>query len=185
MFRWKRSRPASSVDAYTTHIAPLVTAVMQTDGPVLELGCGDTSTPVLHAICAAQRRPLLSADTDEAFISRFANLRSEMHTFKFVPAYVRRSPDNPDGSAWDSVGQETPDGRWSVVFVDHRPGERRREDIARFADRADIVVVHDTEEASYGYEPVLSRFRFRHDDTRLTPWTSLVSNRVDVAALFP
>jgi hypothetical protein len=45
---------------FGTHTTPLVTAIMHTSGPVLEMGCGDYSTPMLHAILAKQGRFLLS-----------------------------------------------------------------------------------------------------------------------------
>jgi hypothetical protein len=64
------NRNMSSSD-YGTHIAPLLTAVLATDGPVLELGCGDFSTPLLHAICAKQNRLLVSTDTDKAWLELF------------------------------------------------------------------------------------------------------------------
>lgn len=48
-----------------THQTPLISAVMHTKGPILELGCGDFSTPLLHAICSTNQRMLLSTDTDK------------------------------------------------------------------------------------------------------------------------
>jgi len=41
-----------------THQVPLITVVVNTKGPILELGCGDFSTPILHALCTAEKRLL-------------------------------------------------------------------------------------------------------------------------------
>lgn len=165
---------------FGTHMAPLVTAVMNTTGPVFEMGCGDYSTPILHAICTAQQRQLLSTDTSKDWLALFKDLESPWHTFQYVPVYSNDWDLHPNPSKWDEVGCQS----WGVVFIDHRPGERRKVDIARFADTADIIVVHDTESLGYGYEPVLSKFKYRYDYMRYTTRTTLVSNSIDVSALF-
>lgn len=63
-------------------MAPLVTAVANTKGSVLEFGCGDYSTPLLHAICTAQNRFLLSAESNEAWLRNFLDLATDNHLFK-------------------------------------------------------------------------------------------------------
>ena len=156
---------------YGTHLAPLIIAVINTDGPVLELGCGDFSTPILHAVCSSQKRFLLTAESDGNWQKRFWDLKRDWHKFQ----HVKHSSD------WNQVGA----GRhWSVVFVDHAPGERRVVDIARLRRHADIFVVHDTETASYGYEPVLSTFKYIFVYRRYSTTTTLVSDTIDVALLF-
>ncbi len=47
---------------YGTHIVPLMTAVMNTTGSILEFGIGEYSTPLLHGISAITKRYLISAD---------------------------------------------------------------------------------------------------------------------------
>jgi hypothetical protein len=88
---------------------------------------------------------------------------------------------NPKPSKWDHVGNEM---EWGVVFIDHRPGERRKVDIERFRDKAEIIVVHDTDEESYMVNSVLNTFNFRHDYKVYRTHTTLVSNKVDVSKLF-
>jgi hypothetical protein len=165
---------------FGTHMAPLITAVMNTTGPVFEMGCGDYSTPLLHSICKKQGRYLLSTDTSKDWISLFLDMENENHSFVHVPVYENDWDKNPTPDKWDEVGNQS----WGVVFIDHRPGERRREDIVRFADSADIIVVHDTENPGYGYEPAFELFKYRYNYMRYTTYTTLVSNTVDVAALF-
>ena len=60
-----RPRPIASDAKYGTHMAALITAVANTTGAVLEMGCGDFSTPLLHAICSAEKRFLLSAEDNK------------------------------------------------------------------------------------------------------------------------
>ena len=165
---------------FGTHITPLLTAVMNTSGPVFEMGCGDYSTPQLHAICETQKRQLLSTDTSKEWIRYFLDMKSQYHSFQHVPVYDDDWEVNPKPDQWDLVGNQN----WGVVFVDHRPGDRRRVDVERFADKAEIIVVHDTETSGYEYEPVLAKFKFRYNYKRYRTYTTLVSNTVDVRELF-
>ena len=166
-----------SDSVYGTHICPLITAVMNTSGDVLEMGCGDFSTPLLHSICKVQNRKIVSSDTDKQWLSLFMDLHSMDHVFQYVPVYDTVYPDHQQ---WEKVGNQS----WGVVFIDHRPGERRALDIVRFRNAADIIVVHDTENPGYGYEQAFQYFKYRYDYKRYNVWTTLVSNKIDVAKLF-
>jgi len=166
---------------YGTHMTPLITAVISTTGPVFELGCGDYSTPLLHSICKKQNRYLLSTDTSKEWIKLFINMKSDIHDFVYVPVYEDDWEKNPVPELWNNIGN---DKRWGVAFIDHRPGERRKDDIKRLKDKSDIIVVHDTEQPAYGYEPILNKFKFRYDYKRYNIYTTIVSDTVDVTNFF-
>ena len=165
---------------YGTHMAPLINAVMNTTGDVFEMGCGDYSTPLLHYILKQQNRYLLSSDTDRKWIDLFRYLESDNHKFKYVDVYDDDWSLNPKPDKWNDIGNK----KWSVVFIDHRPGERRKEDIVRFKDDAEIIVIHDTETSSYGYEPAISMFKYKYIYIKYNVYTTLVSNYIDVKTLF-
>ena len=137
-----------------THEPALVAAVaIARPGPVLELGAGHYSTPLLHGLCAATGRELLTIDGDDAWIERFTSLRSPRHRLVAVPS-------------WDAARALTDSAVWAVIFVDHAPAERRIVEIERLADRTEFMVVHDSEAALYGYEPAFGRFRYRYDSVQ-------------------
>ena len=153
---------------YGTHLPILLEAVQRTSGPVLELGAGEHSTPALHAACSEAGRLVVTVDGDEKWLDHFRHERKMLdlhHQFHYAP--------DPAETEQLCVID------WSVVFVDHAPGESRRRAVERAADRAEMIVVHDSEELSYQLEPVLSGFRFRYDHRRYRPWTSVVSNMVE------
>lgn len=169
---------------YGTHMTCLLTAAINTSGPILEMGAGDYSTPLLHAVCAKDKRYLLSTDTDKAWLSHFIDLETDWHQFSYVNVYEDDWEVNPKPELWNAIGG---DRHWSVVFVDHRPGERRAVDIARLRLNTDIFVVHDTEPSEYtdyGYEPLLSTFKYRYVHKRYTTYTTVVSDTIDVREFF-
>lgn len=165
---------------YGTHMVPLINAVVNTKGDVFEMGCGDYSTPLLHYILTNQKRNLLSSDTDLKWLNLFKYLENDYHKFEYVKVYDDDWELNPKPSEWDKVGNK----KWSVVFIDHRPGDRRKIDIERFKNNAEIIVIHDTETLSYGYEPVISQFKYQYVYKVYKTYTTLVSNFIDVEKLF-
>jgi len=146
--------------AYATHQATLVESLLATTGPVLELGSGWFSTPILHAICEQQGRELWTLDNNASWLANFAELRRSWHRIELV-------------SDWDSV--DFGEREFGLVFVDHAPAERRVIEVRRLieAGLAETFVIHDTESAEYGWDAIWPLFD--DIDTRKIqrPWTSV------------
>jgi len=149
------------MDTKGTHFPVLAACVARTSGPVLELGCGDYSTPLLHLLCNG--RPLVSMDHDSTWLYRYKDLETPWHTFRLVKDW-----------AAEKIIDET---EWGVAFVDHAPAQRRVHEIRRLKERAEYIVVHDTEDPAgiYNYAALLPEFKFRYDCKRWPTWTSVVS----------
>ena len=156
------------MDPWGSHIPVLMAAASHTKGAVIELGCGDYSTPALHLVCKG--RMLVSAEEDSGWLSRFCDLADDTHKLFYV-----------ENNNWE--GFAPIDWTWDVAFVDHAPVGRRKVDIARLRDKTRFVVIHDTECPAYEYEPVLATFRYRVDYKRGGPWTSVVSNLEPISFL--
>jgi hypothetical protein len=164
----KRYIPLPLESGYGSHKLALLAASILTaehGGPVMEMGCGYHSTLLLHQIVVIeQKRYLLSTDTDREWLSKFeSNMSSSIHQFRHIS----------QTSEWDLVGNDPP--RWSIVFIDHKPGERRVIDIIRLANVSDIIIIHDTETASYNYEQGLSLYPYRYRYNYLPTCTDVVS----------
>lgn len=175
-----------SIAPYGTHFPALATVVAHTTGPILEMGCGDYSTPLLHALCSPTQRLLVSAESNKAWLSVFMDLQRSWHTFVYVPAYEKEDSRNNgwfsvDQDVWDLVGNDV---QWSVVFVDHSPCNRRVIDIQRLRKNTDIFVIHDTEDKDYHYELVINTFKYKYVYENYLPLTAIVSDTIDVAQFF-
>jgi predicted O-methyltransferase YrrM len=152
------------MDPYATHI-PLLAAALAAagPGPVLELGAGTFSTPMLRAICAATGRWLMTVESNPEWFKKFYGYRSQGHAMLQM------------GLEQDLAQ------RWAVVFVDNAPAAQRVIDIERLRESCELMVVHDTEEPVYGYEPAFVKFKYRVDYRRMRPWTSILSMTRDLS----
>lgn len=151
----------------STHIPVLAWALANTRGPILELGTGLYSTPLIHAM-AGQRRVLSLESNSKWFelASAFAHGRHQ------VRRVSETWPD--DDAAFDSW--------WGLVFVDQYPPEARGACIARLRDRADMIVVHDSELVDYyGLTAVFPLFKHVVTCRWFDPkWTTILSMNYDL-----
>ena len=152
-------------DPYSTHQVPLIAAVMQTEGPVVEFGLGHYSTPILHELC--RDRYVLSLDASPDWVRNFDHLASDTHNFAV-------SPDH-DWTIFDALVDQVP--QWSVVLIDHGDDvSLRSRDIVRLKDRATFIVVHDSNVGAYGFDKVTPLFKYVWEYTPYVLHTLVLSN---------
>jgi hypothetical protein len=93
-----------SWDVWSTHQPVLYAVAMSTTGPIIEFGCGNGSTDLLHEICEKEGRILITLDDDLNWLNKFAQKylgkgynsdNSGWHKFYFVPGKKRKDPENP------------------------------------------------------------------------------------------
>ena len=155
-----------STSAMASHIHVLTAIVLHTSGPILEFGSGPYSTPLLHELALISQRELLTVDNCEEWLSHFAYLQNEWHTLKFV-------------EDWTKFEESLQLCYWDVVFIDHAPTLRRKTDIELLRDRANYIVVHDSDAFGYQCDEVFRTFEYRFDNKR-KPWTSVFSNKYEL-----
>jgi len=149
-------RPAS-------HITLLSRVVNLSEGDILEIGTGYFSTLFLHWMAHIYKRNVYSYENDPKWYAKSLRANSKYHKIIFV-------------NNWDELPV---DRHWGVVFIDHKPGERRPVEIKRFANSADYIVIHDTEpehEKEYGLSKIWPLFKYVYHSKKILPWTSVVSN---------
>lgn len=150
------------IDRGGSHIPVLLELFPSVTGPVLELGAGVHSTPLLSWLCADKGLPFVSYETDAVWAKRIQDATVPGIT-THIDDYANAPIDKP----------------WGMAFIDHAPAERRKVDILRLKDLAAFIVVHDTdpnEEWRYGFEDVFPQFRYRKDYTNHSPHTTVLSN---------
>lgn len=154
-----------------SHMAVLTKMMNRTTGPVLELGMGIYSSPLLHWLCRDQNRKLYSYEDNGAWYNvhkrTFANRFHRVHRIR----------------NWDNIDIEGT--KWGLVFIDH-VASRRAVDAIRAADCAQAVILHDSNgrnEPHYHYSTVYPHFGQRYNYTKSHPHTTVLSNFLDLSTL--
>lgn len=157
--------------AWASHMPLLIKILDISQGSVLELGMGPFSTPLLHTLCAAKNRLLISYENDKNYFASHRDFESALHHIKHI--------DN-----WDDANIEHT--QWSLAFVDHAPAERRIAEVRRLVDHADYVVIHDSNgrfESRYHYSLIYPLFKYRYEYGALMPHTTVLSNLHDICQI--
>lgn len=152
---------------WCSYMPALINAICRSTGPVLEIGVGHFSTPVLHEVAASGRR-VVSVEDAPAWIKMFEHYDSPLHEMK--------------AGSYDDILPGLAAESWGVTFIDNSPGgERRRKDFVAFLPISDFVVVHDYHsENSLAIDPHLAGVSFKVF-TEYGPPTLLASVKHKVA----
>jgi hypothetical protein len=153
------------VQNWDNHRHLLWEALELTKGEIVEMGMGQGSTPFLHQYAKDSDRDLFSYDNNLSWYEKFTHFTSKNHILTYT-------------IDWDLVStkHKYPD----LVFIDHAPGERRYIDVKLFANKAKIIVIHDSEPAATGYmmDKIWHLFKYRKDFKSEGAWATMVSNKV-------
>ena len=152
---------------------PVVVRVVEaTEGPILELGMGIYSTPLLDLMCHENKRPLVSYDDEPEWFAENKEWESDYHKVRLIKDY-------------DEADIEST--HWSVAIVDHKPAIRRLTEIKRLANNTYYIIVHDTEpecDKYFKYSRIYPLFKYRYDYSRCRPHTAILSNFFDPKKLY-
>lgn len=154
---------------YGSHIPILVKILERTNGKILDLGMG-LSTIVIHIMAAQTKRPVVSYESDKNWYQAYLIYASDFHQIKLV--------DNWDKAEIDSEF-------WDVALVDHHPARRRVEEIKRLANKANYILLHDSDifNKFYTASGIYPLFKYRFDYTKSFPNTVVLSNTTDLSSL--
>lgn len=156
-----------------SHFPILAAAVARTTGPVLELGCGYWSTPMLRLLCRYMDF------WKEGHQSGFPPGWRKLESYDTDPEWAKRF-DVPCVADWEKWKPEA--SRYGVAFVDNSPGESRVELILRLKDKAHFIVAHDTEAdippsgGNYRWKELDGKFKFQTIFKDFRPWTTVYSD---------
>ncbi|MCF7852614.1 MAG: hypothetical protein K9M07_05175 [Simkaniaceae bacterium] len=151
-FAWSSEREELTYsDPYATHQHVLKELILKTEGPIIEFGCGNSSTDLLHALCKKTSRILITLDDDKQWLDRFKlkylgegyeKDNSGWHKFFFVPG----KKDNGSPDHWIQFFENCEyinSQEYSICFVDQSPWLARYETIKIFKHTSEYVLLHD------------------------------------------
>ena len=162
------------VSGWNNHRPLLYLALQLSEkGSILELGCGDGSTPYLHCIGEADERRVFSYDYDEDWLAKYEPMENENHALLHTK----------DRDVLEKMINRIVDyGDVTVALVDHSPGEVRWEAIPLLANKVPFIVIHDSESEATGYQldKIWPMFKYRLNINTTGACAALVSNTFDV-----
>lgn len=154
------SKFIENVQNWDNHRPLLWWALKETKGqiePVLEMGCGEGSTPYLKQYLKTDKRKLISYDYSKEWADKYnANHVTD----------------------WDAIEHEN----YSVILIDHSPGERRHLDVIKLANKCNYMIIHDSEPAATGYmlDKVWHLFPYRRNLKTEGAWATIVSTKHEI-----
>ncbi len=165
-----------SMEPYATHQVPTVTVAMRSgllwpELPILELGCGHYSTPILSSISKIHNRKLHLITSDPIWAKHF---QKDPYDLQVI-----------DPDFWPTISFP---GEWGMVLIDHEElVVDRFAQLFKLNQIAKVVVFHDAnrigdEGVSWGLIHVLYRYVYFFD--RYYPTTAILSNFVDPSEWF-
>lgn len=146
---------------WNNHLPLLLLGLHKSNGLVIEFGSGEGSTRRLRDYCNEHNRPFESWESNKEWAEKTgANYTSSWE----IPSVYRKC---------------------GLFFCDHAPGEHRIVAIEKFANLADIIVIHDSEEGGagdYKFEKIwhLFKYRLNYNKTGGGAGATMVSNKIDV-----
>ncbi len=140
---------------WMTHLPALFSALLTTTGPVLEIGAGLGSTPMLRAFCQAAERQFISIEGNREWADKCGADFDEGYAMLGSLITVQ----------------------WGVVFVDHAPEQDRVRVANLFRDSAEIIVIHDWSSADTNAHGSVGGFHNKAVDERFFPTTISLSHR--------
>ena len=146
-----------------SHLPVLVRALKVTSGPVVELGAGMYSTPILHALCEAEGRRLVTYENAPEYYEWALRYQSSLHDVCKV-------------DVWADV--DLASVNWAVAFVDHAPNGTRWQEMLRLT-HAEYVVAHDSNRGwrrKYNYDKAYPLFKYQKQYREKHPNTVVLSN---------
>jgi hypothetical protein len=132
--------------------------------PVIELGSGQSSTPYIRQYCKDEGLEFFTYESSRKWAETMGS------------EYVED---------WDKMNFW--DKEFSVCLLDLAPGEYRKVALMKLINTK-VICVHDSEApgwnaSDYRIRPLFSKFKYMLDDipnVKGAPWTTLVSNEIDV-----
>ncbi len=150
----------------SSHIPILSSCLQKIEGSVVELGSGFYSTNIINLYANLKKVKCLSYESFGDY-AMFLNEHNNYFDINYIKSYddidIRHNVD--------------------LLFIDHGPVERRKVDIRKYSTYTNIkmMLIHDTEDAVYGYDSIWNLFKYTYHFKEYFPYTSLVSNCIDVA----
>lgn len=120
--------------AFTTH-RPVLYKILSliNNKPILELGCGDGSTDIIHKHAVQNNAQITTIESDKIWLEKYNYCKHELHELIHIENF----------SDW-MLFLTNKKVHWGLVFIDQGSWESRKECLMYLKDKADYIILHDS-----------------------------------------
>lgn len=145
--------------SFGTNIFPLTHAITHITGPIIELGCSDHTTPLLHALGSQSKRFILSLDSNREKLDRFFDLSRKWHQFQVLQ----------DNMAMLS------EKNWGIACINDNAMIAH---VQALRPKTTVFIIQNCNEA------LASSFIYTYVYDRFIPYTVIASDTINVSEFF-
>ena len=120
-----------NLDANYTHQPVLEKLLSITTGPILELGCGEGSTELIHQYSLLHNRKTVSVESSEIWLE------------KYKEKYTNQNHEFIHTNNWEDVNTKLSVLKWGLVFIDQGSWEARADSFNTFKNISEYLILHD------------------------------------------
>lgn len=173
-------------EVYGSFLPVLEKTLEHFKGNALEFGSGHFSTPFLCEMLKGRELHTFEYNLDWFNTVKDRNYHTDDNH------HIHYIEDWKDSFIYND-SSFTNRNDWSMVFIDHSPGERRISEVENFINKCDVMVIHDFDAdrkgGAYGWYkvPAMSKWIVEIPAPPGVPYpnpsTAVVSNRFDLSKL--
>jgi len=124
-----------NINPYYTHQPVLHTLLSKTTGSILELGCGEGSTELIHKFSEKYNRKVVSIESNKEWSQPYIE-KYTTNNHKFI--IVDHSIDS-----WNTIINNMSNDNWDLVFIDQGIWESRAYSFKKLKDKVNYIILHD------------------------------------------
>ena len=102
-----------------------------TTGPILELGCGEGSTELIHQYSLLHNRKTVSVESSEIWLE------------KYKEKYTNQNHEFIHTNNWEDVNTKLSVLKWGLVFIDQGSWEARADSFNTFKNISEYLISSD------------------------------------------
>jgi len=126
---------------FYTHQPYLIEIIKNTNGNILECGCGDGSTTIIKELIKNSNRKLISLESNLEWLNKYKDINNLQHELYYIDA---GNDDNIEtGNKWVNFIKDNNFNDFEIIFIDSSPWLSRKCCFDYFLDKAKIIIFHD------------------------------------------
>jgi hypothetical protein len=129
---WK-GRYQQDNSGFATHQPVLEKILSLIDKPILELGCGEGSTELIHHYGKEKNLSILTVESEKNWMDKYIHMQNETHKFMWMENL----------NEWGNYFKED-SGEWGLVFIDQGEWVSRKNCLDTLKNKTDYLILHDS-----------------------------------------